>query len=387
MMYIRLAGIIILLALVCIPALGFRPYCDCSDMGGEWITSRERYEFGNPTNQITQENMVLKMNGCGAEGTLGGGSIWDASFAGGVANNLVGRYTLVGNGGTDLGTFTIQLLSGDKDCANFDGWLRSDDGSSSYKWTGHKAPKTSSCSWTGTYELHQYHEEKTGAQGREDGPSFTLQLNQIDGTTVHGKYNDIDVYGTVTYNGSYMEARFNGITPWPEKYTSTTNGLIKLYFKNFPNDCNEVEGSWSAGTTMFNSFFSKLSGRRILGGTSGSSSSGPTSTGDQIPGEGTSIPNNSVPEGSQGGCYADPLTGEITCIGSNGEPSNQQGTPVGGLQGEGSQGEATQGLCFEDPETGEIICPDISGESLNAQGGINGGCYQDPATGQYVCAD
>jgi hypothetical protein len=81
-----------------------------------------------------------------------------------------------------------------------------------------------------------------------------------------------------------MEARFNGITPWPEKYPSTTNGLIKLYFKNFPNDCNEVEGSWSAGTTMFDSFFSQLSGRRILSGTSGSSSSVPTTTGDQSTG-------------------------------------------------------------------------------------------------------
>ncbi|MFZ2472127.1 MAG: hypothetical protein WAW52_09335 [Methanothrix sp.] len=27
---------------------------------------------------------------------------------------------------------------------------------------------------------------------------------------------------------------------------------------------------------------------------------------------------------SQGGCYADPLTGEITCIGANAEPSGAQ---------------------------------------------------------------
>lgn len=357
-------------------------------MDGEWITSRELYENGNPTNQITQENMVLRMNECGTEGTLGdSGKIFNANFAGGVANNLVGRYTLVENGGTDLGTFTIQLLSGDKDCANFDGWLRSNVAPFSYKWTGHKTPKRPSCSWTGTYELHQYYEEKIGAQGREEGPSFTLQLNQVDGTAVHGKYNGIDVHGTVAYNGNDMEARFNGITPWPEKYPSTTNGLIKLYFKKFPNDCNEVEGSWSAGTTMFNGFFSNLGGRRILGGTSGSSPSGTSSTSTQTAGEETSIPKNSVPEGSKGGCYADPLTGEITCLGSNGEPSNQRGTPVGVLQVEGSQGEATQGLCFEDPETGEIVCPDSRGEPSNAQVGINGGCYQDPATGQYVCAD
>lgn len=55
MKYIRLTYAVLFLTLVCIPALGFKPYCDCSDMGGEWITSRELYENGNPTNQITGE--------------------------------------------------------------------------------------------------------------------------------------------------------------------------------------------------------------------------------------------------------------------------------------------------------------------------------------------
>ncbi len=376
MRYIKLTCVVLILILVCIPALGFRPYCDCSDMDGEWITSRELYENGNPTNQITQENMVLRMNECGAEGTLGeSGKIFNSYFAGRAANNLVGRYTLGGNGGTDLGTFTMQLLSGDKDCANFEGWLRSSVGSLSYRWTGQKAPKTPGCSWTGAYEFNQYYEEKIGAQRREDGPSFILQLNQVDGTTVHGKYNDIDVYGTVAYNGNDMEARFNGITPWPEKYPSTANGLIKLYFKNFPNDCNEVEGSWSSGTTMFNSSFSQLSGRRISSGTSGSSSSGPT-TGDQTTGDETSIPKDSVPEGSQGGCYADPLTGEVTCIGSNEKPEGYR---------KGIQGDGSQGLCYEDPETGETVCTGSRGESSNGQGGSQNGCYQDPPTGQYIC--
>jgi hypothetical protein len=100
----------------------------------------------------------------------------------------------------------------------------------------------------------------------------------------------------------------------------------------------------------------------------------------QMPGEETATNLGLVPEGWQGGCYADPVTGVIVCVDSHGD-SNQQGTPVGGIQGEGSQSEGTQDLCFEDPETGEIICTGSGEEPSN----IQGGCYQDPATGQYVC--
>jgi hypothetical protein len=100
----------------------------------------------------------------------------------------------------------------------------------------------------------------------------------------------------------------------------------------------------------------------------------------QMPGEETASNPGLVPEGWQGGCYADPVTGEIVCVDSYGD-SNQEGTQVGGIQGEGSQSEGTQDLCFEDPETGEIICTGSREEPSN----IQGGCYQDPSTGQYVC--
>jgi len=100
----------------------------------------------------------------------------------------------------------------------------------------------------------------------------------------------------------------------------------------------------------------------------------------QMPGEETARNPGLVPEGWQGGCYADPVTGIIVCVDSYGD-SNQEGTQVGGIQGEGSQSEGTQDLCFEDPETGEIICTGSGEEPSN----IQGGCYQDPATGQYVC--
>lgn len=66
MMYIRLAGIILFLVLAYIPAFGFRPNCDCSDMGGQWVTSRQLFENGDLTNQITQMNMAIQMNECGA---------------------------------------------------------------------------------------------------------------------------------------------------------------------------------------------------------------------------------------------------------------------------------------------------------------------------------
>jgi len=125
----------------------------------------------------------------------------------------------------------------------------------------------------------------------------------------------------------------------------------------------------------------------------------------RMPGEETARNPGSVPEGSQGGCYADPLTGKITCIGSNGEPSGADSgqkngcyqdpstgqyvcvDSYGGPEGyqEGSQGDGSQDLCYEDPETGETVCSGSSGGPSNGQAGMYGGCYLDPDTGQYIC--
>ena len=76
---------------------------------------------------------------------------------------------------------------------------------------------------------------------------------------------------------------------------------------------------------------------------------GPETPAGQIPGEETALNPGFVHEGSEGGCYADPVTGEIVCVDSYGEP--------GGF-GEGTQGEGIQGLCYQDPETGETVCVD-----------------------------
>jgi hypothetical protein len=102
-------------------------------MGGQWVTSRELFENGVLTNQITQMNMAIQMNECGAQGTLGeSGKIFNAGFAGRVANNLAGKWTLDG----EEGTFHIQLQDREKDCASFDGYMSSGD--KTWKWTGHK---------------------------------------------------------------------------------------------------------------------------------------------------------------------------------------------------------------------------------------------------------
>lgn len=102
-------------------------------MGGQWVTSRQLFENGQLTDQITQMNMAIQMNECGAEGTLGeNGKIFQASFAGRVANNLLGKWSL---GGED-GTFNIQLQNNEKDCSSFDGMMYSGD--KKWKWTGHK---------------------------------------------------------------------------------------------------------------------------------------------------------------------------------------------------------------------------------------------------------
>jgi hypothetical protein len=110
---------------------------------------------------------------------------------------------------------------------------------------------------------------------------------------------------------------------------------------------------------------------------------------DPVTGEKVCVDSSGKPSeskgGMYGGCYRDPYTGQYICVDSYGEPSNQQETQVEGIQGEGAQSEGTQDLCFEDPDTHEIICTDSGEEPSNTQGGLQGGCYQDPATGQYIC--
>jgi hypothetical protein len=96
----------------------------------------------------------------------------------------------------------------------------------------------------------------------------------------------------------------------------------------------------------------------------------------QMPGEEKARNPGFVPEGSQGGCYADPLTGEITCLGHNGEPSGAQGGQNNG--------------CYQDSNTGQYVCVDSYGESEGYQEGTQGDrsqdlCYEDPETGETVC--
>ena len=89
--------------------------------------------------------------------------------------------------------------------------------------------------------------------------------------------------------------------------------------------------------------------------------------------------------GKQGGCYKDPVTGTITCVDSNGNPTNTN--PEGS-----NPGYSGQGGCHTDPSTGVITCIDTIGDFSNS-GGSNqgssdqGGCYKDPTTGTITCVD
>ncbi len=74
----------------------------------------------------------------------------------------------------------------------------------------------------------------------------------------------------------------------------------------------------------------------------------------QVPGEKTTQIPVSIPEGSEGGCYADPVTGEIVCVDSYGKPSDAQGEMQGG--------------CYQDPSTGQFVCVDTF-EGLSNSGG------------------
>jgi hypothetical protein len=103
-----------------------------------------------------------------------------------------------------------------------------------------------------------------------------------------------------------------------------------------------------------------------------------TTPSGQMSGEETAENQGSLAEGSEGGCYTDPFTGEINCIGSSGASKGSQ---------KGTQDDGSQGLCYEDPETGETVCTGSSIESSNNQGGSLNGCYQDPYTGEYICID
>ncbi len=81
---------------------------------------------------------------------------------------------------------------------------------------------------------------------------------------------------------------------------------------------------------------------------------GHSTTLGQVPGERTTQIPGSIPKGSKGGCYADPVTGEIVCVDSNGEPSDAQVEMQGG--------------CYQDPSTGQFVCVDTF-EGLSNSGG------------------
>ncbi|MDM7913162.1 MAG: hypothetical protein QUS09_08705 [Methanotrichaceae archaeon] len=75
---------------------------------------------------------------------------------------------------------------------------------------------------------------------------------------------------------------------------------------------------------------------------------------DQVAGERTIQTPGSIPEGSEGGCYADPVTGEIVCVDSYGDPSNQEGEIQGG--------------CYQDLSTGQFVCVDTFEGLSNSDG-------------------
>jgi hypothetical protein len=449
--YIRQVGIIVFLVLACIPAFGFKYNCECSDMGGQWITSRMPYENGEPTSQIIQENMALQTRECGVEGTIREeGKIFQASFAGHVANNLLGKWSLNG----EEGTFNIQLLSGDKDCASFDGWLYSKDRERSWKWTGHKD----------TNSQPSMPSESTSAAGSQEGPQLLVTDSEGTSPLKQGGIMQSKVTASdpvvLQLKCADLEAEMNLMfLMWhheddDEELTENEVGFLRIsliLFDAWKKLCQkekwadydtaassitgespiEIETELqqgriraevvndlvsldivtpdvtvsSQGRNTFGVAYDPESGKSFVAAyqqpilvqpTGGSQapftlesgqeveiSNGQVrqaTTSGQMPGEETARNPDFVPEDSQGGCYADPITGVIVCVDSYGD-SNQEETQVGGIQGEGSQSEGTQDLCFEDPETGEIICTGSGEEPSN----IQGGCYQDPATGQYIC--
>jgi hypothetical protein len=531
---------ILLMVLLCNPTSGFKPICDCADMNGQWTTERQLFENGELTNHSEGINMSIQMNECGAQGTLGkGGRIFNAYFAGGVANNLIGKWSM----GGDEGTFNIQLQNNEKDCASFAGKMYSgwNYSGKNWLWTGYKeaigSPQSCDvqCSehdphlhWNGRDEYpcgcvceSGYQIDTSGkncipiqnpngnppdnasslpsgsapkssagsveieitrsqvATTLKAGDHTIFELGKGDDAVINAicekalykigliqliygdtKFSDwpaiiqynlvnyVSILGVFcqkelpTYSSSFDIASSN--------YAGGSNGAIKLELQQGPiraevlNDQVNLDIETpnvivsSQGKNAFGVAYDPTSKKSYVAayqyrvqvqpadGTQapftlesgqevevGNGQETPATPPGQTPGEMGQNPGF-VPEGSEGGCYADPVTGKIVCVDASGkpkesnvemyggcyrdpytgqyvcvdsygEPSNQQGAPAGRTQGQGSQSEGALGLCFEDPETGEIICSDSGGEASNAEGGMQGECYQDPATGQYVC--
>lgn len=492
---------ILLLVLACDPVSGFKPFCDCADMGGQWVTSRQLFdENGQLSSPSMDINMAIQMTECGAQGTIGeGGKIYRAYFPSGQATYLSGKWSL----NEEEGTFSVQLKDKEKDCASFEGYMMSGD--KHWRWTGYKSPKAETASVPPASLLPPDSTSSTPPEPKPTSDSTGGILMQI--TTSQGEKKIVE-WGKKTDlllrsgdNGANVEAicneigkRINILNFWlvnaPNVFSDSTAAvnLMVKYKDIFSKLCTISEDpfgpflepnydiastSAAADSSLeltlelqhgpikaevthdrvaldistptvivssqgINSFvvahnqesgksyvaayqypiqvqpvygspFILESGQEVEIDNAHVTPISPISTG--IPGD-ESDPNqnpNSAPEVSEGGCYADPITGEIVCVDSTGNPSepksgmsggcyadpvtgeivcidsygdsNQEGKQVEEIQGEESQKEGTQDLCFEDPDTGEIICSDTEGEYSNPQGG----CYQDPATGKYVC--
>ncbi len=416
-------------------------------MSGQWVTSRMLYDNGQPTNKIMQDSMALQTKECNVEGIIGEeGKIFQASFAGRVANNLLGKWSLNG----DEGTFNIQLLSGDKDCANFEGWLYSKDRERSWKWTGHKdassAPSTpsESTSAVGSQAGQQLLVTNSeGASSLKQGGIIQKKVTVKDPVVLQLKCADLEAEMNLMY---LMWNHEND----DEKLTENEVAFLKIHlilFKTWKNLCHkdtwvdydiaasritgespiEIETELQQGNIRAQVFNDQVSldivtpdvivssqGKNTFGvaydpesekslvaayqypiqvqptgvnlapltlesGHEVEISNGQvrqTTTSGQMPGEETANDPGFVPEGSQGGCYADPLTGEITCIGSNAETSGAEKDQKNG--------------CYQDPDTGQYVCVDSYAESKGYQEGIQGDgsqdlCFEDPETGETVC--
>jgi hypothetical protein len=399
MKYIWIAEVFLLLALACNPASGFKPNCDCSDMGGQWITSRQLFENGELTNQITQKDMAIQMNGCGAEGTLEeGGKIFQAGFAGGVANNLHGKWSL---GGED-GTFNIQLQNNEKDCASFDGWMYSGD--KKWKWTGRRD--------TGSTESAEV-EVTTSQMGTlrfKEGDRIAFTVQKGDNAVLYAfckqtlyKYALIKlIYEDVSYADmpaniqftilnfakilrlcmDETEKQFASFDAAPSGSPVGSPLQLKLELQQGPVRAEVVNEEValdiqtptvivsSQGKNTFGVAYDPASGKSYVAAYQypiqvqptdgsqvpftlesgqqaeiGNGQVGPATSFGQAPGEEESINPGYVPEGSKGGCYADPVTGEMVCVDSSGRPSESKGGMSGG--------------CYTDPMTREIVCVDF----------------------------
>lgn len=483
---IRQVGIVLFLVLACIPAFGFKPYCDCSDMGGQWVTSRELFENHVLTNKITQMNMAIQMNECGAQGTLGESGKINAAFVGRVATNLAGKWSL----GGEEGTFQIQLQDREKDCASFDGYMSSGD--KTWKWTGHKEAMSplSSCNaeckqrdphlnWNGDTSQYPYcncvceagwefdvsgkscvpaetsNPASSDANAQVTTPEGIIPVNTGKKTQIvllPGKGASIDVICSQTRAKIDLISLLYGdyISEWEKnKMPEHVRILMWTYVLNYAQLCdkkgvpsysqdtaasnlpessaNEIkvelqEGPLRAeiindqvsldietptvivssqGKNTFGVAYDPQTGKSFVAAYQYPIQVQPTG-GSQAPftlesGQEVEISNGQVrqatpsgqtsgeekvrnpgfvPEGSQGGCYADPLTGEITCIDSNGEPSGAERGQKNG--------------CYHDPYTGQYVCIDSYGESEGYQEGTQGDgsqdlCYEDPETGETVC--